>query len=53
VKDAGFEGATTSTGGGFAEASHPFHMPRITIFGLSGTDGFAEAIQSHGQGVGA
>jgi hypothetical protein len=53
VKTAGFNGATTATGGGFAEASHPFKMPRITIFGLSGITGFEEAIRSRGQGVGA
>lgn len=53
VKEAGFSGATVTTGGGYAEASHPFGMPRITIFGLSKIDGFAEAIRSHGQGAGA
>jgi hypothetical protein len=51
VEAAGFSGATT-IGGGFAEATHPFD-PRITIFGLGGITGFAEAIRSHGQGVGA
>lgn len=53
VKSAGFRGATVSTGGGFAEASHPFAMPRITIFGLSKIEGFEEALRSRGQGVGA
>jgi hypothetical protein len=53
VKEAGYSGATTAEGGGFAEASHPFEMPRITIFGLSGITGFEEAIRSRGQGVGA
>lgn len=53
LKAAGFSGATTAEGGGFAAASHPYEMPRITIFGLSGITGFAEAIRSHGQGVGA
>jgi hypothetical protein len=53
VKAAGFSGATTAEGGGFAEPSHPFKMPRITIFGLSKIEGFAEAIRSHGRGAGA
>jgi hypothetical protein len=53
VKEAGFHGATVSTGGGFAEASGPFAMPRITIFGLSKIEGFEEALRSRGQGVGA
>ncbi len=53
VKAAGFSGATTAAGGGFAEASEPFAMPRITIFGLSGITGFEEAIRSRGQGAGA
>jgi hypothetical protein len=53
VKNAGFSGATTAIGGGFAEASHPFKMPRITIFGLSKIEGFEEALRSHGRGAGA
>jgi hypothetical protein len=52
VKRAGFTGATTP-GGGFAEPSDPFALPRITIFNASRIDGFAEAIRSHGEGVGA
>jgi hypothetical protein len=53
VKEAGFDGATVTIGGGFAEAAHPFDLPRITIFGLSKIDGFVEALRSGGQGVGA
>jgi peptidoglycan/xylan/chitin deacetylase (PgdA/CDA1 family) len=53
VKTAGFSGATTAIGGGFAEASHPFKMPRITIFGLSKIEGFEETLRSHGRGAGA
>jgi hypothetical protein len=53
VRTAGFSGATTAIGGGFAEASHPFKMPRITILGPSKIEGFEEALRSRGQGVGA
>lgn len=53
VKEAGFRGATVTIGGGFAERTRPFAMPRITIFGLSKIEGFEEAIRSRGQGVGA
>jgi len=52
LEAAGFTGATAA-GGGFAEAAHPFDLPRITIFNASRISGFAEAIQSHGEGVGA
>lgn len=52
LKAAGYTGAT-ATGGGFAEPSHPFDLPRITIFNASRVSGFAEAIRSHGEGVGA
>jgi peptidoglycan/xylan/chitin deacetylase (PgdA/CDA1 family) len=52
LEAAGYTGATAA-GGGFAEAAHPFDLPRITIFNASRISGFAEAIQSHGEGVGA
>jgi hypothetical protein len=52
VEAAGFTGATVP-GGGFARASHRFALPRITIYNESAVDGFAEAIRSHGEGVGA
>jgi hypothetical protein len=52
LKAAGFTGATVN-GGGFATPSHRFAMPRITIFNESAVEGFAEAIRSHGEGVGA
>jgi hypothetical protein len=52
VEAAGYAGAT-ATGGGFGEASEPFDLPRITIFGLSGVEGFEEAVRSRGEGVGA
>ncbi len=52
LKAAGFAGATVP-GYGFAESRHPFDQPRITVFGLSKIEGFAEAIQSRGAGVGA
>jgi hypothetical protein len=52
VEAAGFTGATVD-GGGFAEPTHPFALPRITIFNASRVSGFAEAMRSHGKGVGA
>jgi peptidoglycan/xylan/chitin deacetylase (PgdA/CDA1 family) len=52
LEAAGYVGATT-TGAGFATSADPFEMPRITVYGLSGVDGFAEAMQSRGEGVGA
>ena len=52
LEAAGFVGAT-APGGGFAQASRRFAMPRITIFNESAVSGFAEAIRSHGEGVGA
>jgi hypothetical protein len=52
LEAAGFGGATLP-GGGFARASHRFALPRITIYNESAVDGFAEAIRSHGEGVGA
>jgi hypothetical protein len=52
LEAAGYVGATAS-GGGFAESSEPFDMPRITIFNASRIGGFAEAIHSRGEGVGA
>jgi peptidoglycan/xylan/chitin deacetylase (PgdA/CDA1 family) len=52
LEAAGYSGAT-APGGGFARASHRFDLPRITIFNESEVDGFAEAIRSHGEGVGA
>jgi hypothetical protein len=52
LEAAGFRGATMP-GGGFARPSQRFAMPRITIFNESAVDGFAEAIRSHGEGVGA
>jgi hypothetical protein len=52
VEAAGYDGATV-TGAGFAASFDPYAMPRITIFGLSGVDGFAEAMRSRGEGVGA
>ncbi len=52
LRAAGFEGVTV-IGGGFAEASHPFELPRITIFNASRVSGFAEAMRSRGEGVGA
>ncbi len=52
VEAADYTGATVN-GGGFAKPSHRFSMPRITIFNESAVEGFAEAIRSHGEGVGA
>jgi hypothetical protein len=52
LKAAGFSAATVP-GGGFARASRRFELPRITIYNESAVDGFAEAIRSHGEGVGA
>jgi hypothetical protein len=52
LEAAGYTGAT-ATGGGFAESSDPFDLPRITIFNASRIEGFEEAIRSHGEGVGA
>jgi hypothetical protein len=52
VEAAGYAGAIV-TGAGFASRDDPYAMPRITIFGLSGVDGFAEAMRSRGEGVGA
>jgi hypothetical protein len=52
LEAAGYSGAT-APGGGFARASQRFELPRITIFNESEVDGFAEAIRSHGEGVGA
>jgi hypothetical protein len=52
LEAAGYSGAT-APGGGFARPSHRFALPRITIFNESEVDGFAEAIRSHGEGVGA
>jgi hypothetical protein len=52
LEAAGFSGATMP-GGGFAQASQRFALPRITIYNESEVDGFAEAIRSHGEGVGA
>lgn len=52
VEAAGYAGATV-TGAGFATSSKPYAMPRITVFGLAGVDGFAEAMRSRGEGVGA
>lgn len=52
VEAAGYAGATI-TGAGFATSAEPYEMPRITVFGLSGVDGFAEAMRSRGEGVGA
>ncbi len=52
LKAAGFDGATLN-GGGFANPSHRFALPRITIYSESVVSGFAEAIRSHGEGVGA
>jgi hypothetical protein len=52
LEAAGYGGATV-TGAGFAERDAPFSIPRITVFGLSRVDGFAEAIRSRGEGVGA
>jgi hypothetical protein len=52
LEAAGFRGATVP-GGGFARASHRFALPRITIYNESAVEGFAEAIRSHGEGVGA
>jgi hypothetical protein len=52
LEAAGFRGATMP-GGGFARASQRFALPRITIFNESAVEGFAEAIRSHGEGVGA
>ncbi|HYC81903.1 MAG TPA: hypothetical protein VEB65_08955, partial [Solirubrobacterales bacterium] len=49
---AGYAGATV-TGAGFATRAKPYEMPRITVFGLAGVDGFAEAMRSRGEGVGA
>jgi hypothetical protein len=36
---------------GFAESSDPFDLPRITVFGLSKIQGFAEAPRSRGVGA--
>jgi hypothetical protein len=52
LEAAGYRGATI-VGSGFAEADERWAMPRITIFGLSGVEGFAEALRSRGEGVGA
>jgi hypothetical protein len=52
LKAAGYTGATVD-GGGFATPADPFALPRITIFNASRVSGFAEALRSHGQGVGA
>lgn len=52
LEAAGYSGAT-APGGGFARASQRFDLPRITIFNESGVEGFAEAMRSHGEGVGA
>jgi hypothetical protein len=52
LEAAGYSGAT-APGGGFARASSRFELPRITIFNESEVDGLAEAIRSHGEGVGA
>jgi hypothetical protein len=52
LEAAGFSGATVP-GGGFPRPSQRFAMPRITIFNESAVDGFAEAMRSHGEGVGA
>jgi peptidoglycan/xylan/chitin deacetylase (PgdA/CDA1 family) len=49
---AGYEGATV-VGHGFATAGERFELPRITVFGLAGVDGFAEAMRSRGEGAGA
>jgi hypothetical protein len=52
LEAAGYSGAT-GPGGGFARASQRFALPRITIYNESEVDGFAEAMRSHGEGVGA
>ena len=52
VEAAGYEGATV-VGPGFATSTDRYEMPRITVFGLSRVDGFAEAMRSRGEGVGA
>ncbi len=52
VEAAGYAGATV-TEPGFATSSDAYEMPRITIYGLAGVDGFAEAMRSRGEGVGA
>jgi peptidoglycan/xylan/chitin deacetylase (PgdA/CDA1 family) len=52
LEAAGYDGATV-TGAGFATSADPYEMPRITVYGLSGVDGFAEAMRSRGEGVGA
>jgi hypothetical protein len=52
LEAAGYSGATVP-GGGFARASQRFALPRITIYNESAVEGFAEAIRSHGEGVGA
>lgn len=52
LEAAGYAG-TTVVGPGFATSAEPFAMPRITVFGLAGVDGFAEAVRSRGEGVGA
>jgi peptidoglycan/xylan/chitin deacetylase (PgdA/CDA1 family) len=52
LKAAGYRGATVDSGG-FASPAGPFALPRITIFNASRVSGFAEAMRSHGNGVGA
>jgi hypothetical protein len=52
VEAAGHAGATV-TGAGFATSSKPYAMPRITVSGLAGVDGSAEAVRSRDEGVGA
>ncbi len=52
AKAAGYAGATV-VGPGFASRSDRYAMPRITVYGLSQVDGFAEALRSRGEGVGA
>jgi hypothetical protein len=52
VKAAGYAGATV-VGPGFAKPQERYEMPRLTVFGLSRIDGFAEAIRSRGEGAGA
>lgn len=52
ARAAGYAGATV-VGPGFATRSERYEMPRITVFGLSRVDGFAEALRSRGEGVGA
>ena len=52
VAAAGYRGATV-VGPGFAAAAEPYELPRITVFGLTRVDGFAAAMRSRGEGVGA